>query len=341
MRTVGGPWTVDFIRRLNFDAAFVSGAGLTLESGLTTSRGTIADVLGAARDNAACTIGLVDATKFGRASLVSVAAASDLDLIVTDGALSERVALEFRDAGVVTRRSPALSPTWPQRRNRRRTFASGRPASNPSLPGFMTFIGSSACLICVSVPWAGPHWRARYGDSVTPTPWWSLITPPRVEDRLDPGLPDLVIQGERVGQDGCIGDHEPRVHHRAPFVPVAEVGPQAQAVLGKRRQGIADAVVHVEDAVVARDGVDRSPHRRELRVASGLVGVVAVLPPRPAHVRFARRAAGRHERPERGLGLGVGDARDRPRTSAARWGRRSCVRRSRTGWLRRPPRRRA
>ena len=100
MRTVGGPWTVDFIRRLNFDAAFVSGAGLTLETGLTTSRGTIADVLGAARNTAACTIGLVDATKFGRASLVSVAAAGDLDLIVTDGALPDRVAREFRDSGV-------------------------------------------------------------------------------------------------------------------------------------------------------------------------------------------------------------------------------------------------
>jgi DeoR family fructose operon transcriptional repressor len=111
MRTVGGPWTVDFIRRLNFDTAFISGAGVTLESGLTTSRGTIADVLSAARATAARTIGLVDSTKFGRASLVSISAASDLDLMITDDGLSERVARQFRDAGVALEIAGRSGPT--------------------------------------------------------------------------------------------------------------------------------------------------------------------------------------------------------------------------------------
>ena len=86
-RAVTGGWTVEFIRRLNFDVAFVSAAGITLEKGLSTARSPIADVLRAARAQAGRTVGLVDATKFGRAALVTIARAQDLDEVVTDAAL--------------------------------------------------------------------------------------------------------------------------------------------------------------------------------------------------------------------------------------------------------------
>jgi DeoR/GlpR family transcriptional regulator of sugar metabolism len=99
-RTLTGRWTSDFIRRLNFDTAFVSAAGITLDAGLTTSRAPIADVLRAARDVAGRVVALVDSTKFGRASLVSIAPAQELDLVVSDGALEREVAAEFRAAGV-------------------------------------------------------------------------------------------------------------------------------------------------------------------------------------------------------------------------------------------------
>ena len=49
MRAMTGQWTVEFIGRLRFDMAFISGAGITLDAGLTTSRGPISDVLNAAR----------------------------------------------------------------------------------------------------------------------------------------------------------------------------------------------------------------------------------------------------------------------------------------------------
>ena len=38
-RTVAGRWTLEFLRGLRLDTAFVSAAGITLEAGLTTSRG--------------------------------------------------------------------------------------------------------------------------------------------------------------------------------------------------------------------------------------------------------------------------------------------------------------
>src|SRR5215207_8888462 len=100
MRMLAGRWTVEFLRELNFDVAYVSAAGLTLDAGLTTSRRPLADVVNAARAEAARTVGLIDASKFGRASLVTIADAQELDLIVTDDELPEPVAEEYRAAGV-------------------------------------------------------------------------------------------------------------------------------------------------------------------------------------------------------------------------------------------------
>jgi DeoR/GlpR family transcriptional regulator of sugar metabolism len=99
-RTITGRWTVDFLRGLNFDMAFVSAAGLTLDAGLTTSRRPLADVVNAARRSAKQTIGLIDSGKFGRASLVSIARAHDLDLIITDAGLDPVVREDFQRAGV-------------------------------------------------------------------------------------------------------------------------------------------------------------------------------------------------------------------------------------------------
>lgn len=100
MRMLAGRWTVEFLAGLNFATAFVSAAGVTLDAGLTTSRRPLADVLNAARASAERTIGLIDASKFGRASLLSIAGAEELDTIVTDDGLPEETAAEYRSAGV-------------------------------------------------------------------------------------------------------------------------------------------------------------------------------------------------------------------------------------------------
>ena len=100
MRMLTGRWTVEFLEQLNFDVAFISAAGVTLEAGLTTARRPLAEVLLAATANAERTLGLIDATKFGRASLLSIMPAQQLDLMVTDGALDPAVAEEYRAAGV-------------------------------------------------------------------------------------------------------------------------------------------------------------------------------------------------------------------------------------------------
>lgn len=100
MRMLAGRWTVEFLAELNFDLAFVSAAGITLEEGLTTSRRPLADVVNAARTSAERTIALIDSTKFGRASLLSIMRAGDPDLIITDGGLDAVAADAFPAAGV-------------------------------------------------------------------------------------------------------------------------------------------------------------------------------------------------------------------------------------------------
>ena len=100
MKMIAGRWTVEFVSQLNFDLAFVSAAGITLEEGLTTSRRPLADVVNAARWNAKRTVALIDASKFGRASLLTIMRADDPDLIITDSDLAAEFASAYDAAGV-------------------------------------------------------------------------------------------------------------------------------------------------------------------------------------------------------------------------------------------------
>ena len=100
MRVLTGRWTIDFLSSLTFAAAFVSAAGITLGDGLTTSRSGLADTLNAAADSAERVVGLMDSTKFERASLMTIRSATELDLIITDVRLDPEVVDAFRAAGV-------------------------------------------------------------------------------------------------------------------------------------------------------------------------------------------------------------------------------------------------
>jgi DeoR family fructose operon transcriptional repressor len=100
MRMLAGRWTVEFIAELNFAVAFVSAAGVTLDQGLTTSRRPLADVVNAARASAERSVGLIDASKFGRSSLLSIAPAQDLDVLISDDGLARAVVNDYLAAGV-------------------------------------------------------------------------------------------------------------------------------------------------------------------------------------------------------------------------------------------------
>ncbi len=99
LRIIAGPWTVEFLSHLNFEAAFVSGVGLTVELGLTTGQWGIADSLRAAIAVSERTYALVDSTKLGRSSLLPVARLEELEAIVVDRGIPTELLAEFEQAG--------------------------------------------------------------------------------------------------------------------------------------------------------------------------------------------------------------------------------------------------
>jgi DeoR/GlpR family transcriptional regulator of sugar metabolism len=100
MRIISGGWTEEFLSRLHFQAAFVSAAGLSLERGLTTTRQSLAGTLRAARAVSQRTVALIDSTKVGRNSLLTIFRAQDPDEIITDNNVSADSAAQYRAAGV-------------------------------------------------------------------------------------------------------------------------------------------------------------------------------------------------------------------------------------------------
>lgn len=109
LRMIGGRWAAEFLAELNFDVAFISAAGLSLDKGLTTTRRALADTLNAARAVSARTAGLIDSSKFGRSSLLSIARAQELDAIVVDGGLPPSTFEEYARAGVSLVRADAAA----------------------------------------------------------------------------------------------------------------------------------------------------------------------------------------------------------------------------------------
>jgi DeoR/GlpR family transcriptional regulator of sugar metabolism len=100
MRLIAGRWAIEFLTDLNIDIAFISAAGITLEQGLTTSRRPLADVVNAARSASDRSVALIDASKFGRSSLLTICRPEELDLLIVDGGLPERELAGYRRAGV-------------------------------------------------------------------------------------------------------------------------------------------------------------------------------------------------------------------------------------------------
>ncbi len=100
MRAIADGWTVEFLRRIKLDVAFVSGSGFDLEHGLTTARRPLADTIAAVRESADRVVALVDGSKLGRSAMVSMLPAAELDaVLIDDGADADTVAA-YRAAGL-------------------------------------------------------------------------------------------------------------------------------------------------------------------------------------------------------------------------------------------------
>lgn len=100
MCMVGGRWTEEFLRSLNFSTAFISAAGVTLGQGLCTTQLRLSDALHAALSVSARKVALIDSSKFGQSSLICITDARKLDALVVDPGLAPETLKSYRQAGV-------------------------------------------------------------------------------------------------------------------------------------------------------------------------------------------------------------------------------------------------
>ena len=133
LRLIGGRWTVEFIAALNLETAFVSGAGLTLDNGLTTGQRNITDVLHAACAAAQETVALVDSSKFGTSSLLTIATIDAIDRLIVDERVDRGLLADYERAGVkVTVASGANAGAEPAAADAPASYPDGARPSGPT-----------------------------------------------------------------------------------------------------------------------------------------------------------------------------------------------------------------
>ena len=96
-----GPTAEAFLDRTNFDILFLGTNGVAADTGLSTPNEAEAEVKRKMIAAASRVVLVTDGSKFGERSFVSVADPEDIDLFVTDTALSPALDDAFADADVV------------------------------------------------------------------------------------------------------------------------------------------------------------------------------------------------------------------------------------------------
>ncbi|HWE61724.1 MAG TPA: DeoR family transcriptional regulator, partial [Chloroflexota bacterium] len=84
----------------NLDVALISGVGITLEDGLTTSHRQLADLLKQVVLRSKQVYILIDSSKFGRTALLHIVEPWAVAGVITDAEIDPVLAAEYRDRGV-------------------------------------------------------------------------------------------------------------------------------------------------------------------------------------------------------------------------------------------------
>jgi len=100
LRAILGPWTIEFLEKLNLETALISGVGISLESGLMTSHRQLADLLQHVVRHCHQVYVLIDSSKFGRTALLNIVERWAVAGVITDSGLSAAEAKAYRAKGV-------------------------------------------------------------------------------------------------------------------------------------------------------------------------------------------------------------------------------------------------
>jgi DeoR/GlpR family transcriptional regulator of sugar metabolism len=95
-----GPLAETSIRGLHFDRAFIAANNVSLRFGPSTPVPAEAQVKRSAIESASTAYLICDSSKFGAASLVSIAPLSAFTAVITDNRLDDAYRVEFARAGL-------------------------------------------------------------------------------------------------------------------------------------------------------------------------------------------------------------------------------------------------
>lgn len=98
--SVSGSQSMQFIRDLNIDVAFMAASGFTPETGFTSGTFTECELKREVVAKARKTVLLIDSSKIGRTMPYTFAQLADMDIIVSDGGLPQHILDEAARNGV-------------------------------------------------------------------------------------------------------------------------------------------------------------------------------------------------------------------------------------------------
>jgi DeoR/GlpR family transcriptional regulator of sugar metabolism len=94
---LGGLWVVDFLEKINFNAAFISASGISGNLNLTTSSIDIANILNKVISKTPRVILLADSSKLSKQEMINICPLSRCSLLITDDGISPDHEARFQD----------------------------------------------------------------------------------------------------------------------------------------------------------------------------------------------------------------------------------------------------
>lgn len=99
--SLSGASTIDMLRKINIDLAFIGVSGFGIDNGFTGGRENEAAVKSLAISRAKMSVALMDKTKFKRVLPFTFAKLGDFSYVITNGTLSSDFMIAARNSGVV------------------------------------------------------------------------------------------------------------------------------------------------------------------------------------------------------------------------------------------------
>lgn len=93
---LSGEWTLDFLKKINIDSAFISAAGVSANRGVTSSDVELVNILEQNFEKTHEVNLLVDSSKFQRTAMLFIRPIKDCKRIITDSSTDKKAISDFR-----------------------------------------------------------------------------------------------------------------------------------------------------------------------------------------------------------------------------------------------------